>query len=236
MPPPPASCRAQAGSAEPVIRCCSIPHRTTHSRCWRARLPTAEASASRRGANGRSRYIVSGVAPAKLEAWAAELWVTGERTSGAAGAAVSGSPPRIGLGNDGWTEWLFDTHDVKYTKVTNADLQAGNLSSRFDVLVLPAGLGGGFGRGGAAGGGAGGGGGRGGRGAGPGGGRTERCDARGRRIHQERRHRAHLGQRRRERRAGASASRAEHHGWTLAERVFHRHVDHAGSRSTWRIL
>ena len=52
---------------------------------------------------GSSRYVVSGVAPAKLDAWASELWVTGERTSGASGAAVSGSPPRIGLGNEGWT-------------------------------------------------------------------------------------------------------------------------------------
>jgi hypothetical protein len=119
---------------------------------------------------GRARYVVSGVAPSKLDAWAAELWVTGERTSGVSGVGVSGSPPRIGLGNDGWTEWLFDTHDVKYTKVTNADLQAGDLASRFDVLVLPGGLGGGFGRGGGGGGGgaAGGAGGRGGRGGGQG--------------------------------------------------------------------
>ena len=54
-----------------------------------------------------------------------------------------------------WTEWLFDTHDVKYTKVTTADLQAGNLASRFDVLVLPDGLGGGRGGGGGGGGGGG---------------------------------------------------------------------------------
>ena len=97
--------------------------------------------------NGTSRYVVSGVAPSKLDAWASELWVTGERTTDNSGDAVSGSPPRIGLGNDGWTEWLFDTHDVKYTKVTNADLAKGNLSSRFDVLVLPNGIGGGRGGG-----------------------------------------------------------------------------------------
>src|ERR1019366_556039 len=73
-----------------------------------------------------ARYVLSGVAAAKLEALASEFWVTAERTSGAAGVAVSGSPPRIGLGNDGWTEWLFDTYGVSYTKVTAADLQAGN--------------------------------------------------------------------------------------------------------------
>ncbi len=117
------------------------------------------------GAGGRSRYILSGVSAAKLDAWAAELWVTGERTSGAAGIAVSGAPPRIGLGSEGgggaaqWTEWLFDTYGIKYSKVAAADLQAGNLSSKFDVLILPSGVGGGGGRGG-----------RGGRGGGGGGG------------------------------------------------------------------
>jgi hypothetical protein len=105
---------------------------------------------------GGGRYVLSGVSPAKVDAWAAELWVTGERTSGVAGASVSGSPPRVGLVNDGWTEWLFDTHDVQYTKLTTADLQAGNLGARFDVLVLPTGTGGG--RGGRGGGGGGGGG------------------------------------------------------------------------------
>jgi hypothetical protein len=117
------------------------------------------------GTDGRSRYVVSGVAPAKMDAWASELWVTGERTSGASTIATAGSPPRVGLANEGmaWTEWLFDTHGIKYTKVTNADLQAGNLVSKFDVLFLPNGVGG-FGRGG----GGGGGGGRGGRGGGAG--------------------------------------------------------------------
>ncbi|HEX3866431.1 MAG TPA: M14 family zinc carboxypeptidase [Gemmatimonadaceae bacterium] len=112
------------------------------------------------GASGRSRYVVTGVSAAKADAWASELWVTGERTSGASGLATAGSPPRIGLGNDGWTQWLLDTYGIKYTNVTAADLQSGNLASRFDVLVLPGGLGGrGFGGGGGRGG-------RGGRGGG----------------------------------------------------------------------
>ena len=37
-----------------------------------------------------SRYVVSGVAPAKMDAWASELWVTGERTSGRAGTSRLG--------------------------------------------------------------------------------------------------------------------------------------------------
>ncbi|MEO6879296.1 MAG: M14 family zinc carboxypeptidase, partial [Gemmatimonadaceae bacterium] len=86
------------------------------------------------GPAGASRYVLSGVPASKLNAWAAELWVTGTRTSGVAGTSVSGSPPRIGLGTDGWSEWLFDTHDIHYTKVSTADLQGGNLGARFDVL------------------------------------------------------------------------------------------------------
>jgi len=120
---------------------------------------------------GRSRYVLSGVAPATLDGWGKDLWVTGERTSGVAGTGVSGSPPRIGLANEGmnWTQWLFDTFGIKYTILNPADLAAGNLASKFDVLVLANGVGGGGrgGGGGAGGGGAGGGrGGRGGRGGG----------------------------------------------------------------------
>ena len=94
---------------------------------------------------GSSRYLVSGVSSQNLDAWARELWVTGERTSGAQGASVSGSPgtgrgPRIGVFNDGWTEWLFDTHEVKYTKLTAADLRSADLAARFDVLILPNGV------------------------------------------------------------------------------------------------
>ncbi|HVT37448.1 MAG TPA: M14 family zinc carboxypeptidase [Gemmatimonadaceae bacterium] len=96
----------------------------------------------------RARYILSGVNAGRLDAWAAELWVTGERVSGASGVTVSGSPPRIGLGNDGWTQWLFDTYGVKYQDaVAAADLAPGKLASRFDVLILPGGVGAG-GRGG----------------------------------------------------------------------------------------
>ncbi|MGH7619211.1 MAG: M14 family metallopeptidase, partial [Gemmatimonadaceae bacterium] len=122
--------------------------------------------------NGKSRYVLSGVAPAMLDGWARELWVTGERTSGATGVATSGL--RIGLGQEGmnWTEWLFDTFGIKYTMVTPADLSQGNLASKFDVLVLANGVGGG-GRGGRGGGGGGGRGGRGGRGGGAAGGPNE---------------------------------------------------------------
>jgi hypothetical protein len=101
----------------------------------------------------RARYVVSGVSAGKQDTWAAELWVTAERVSAGTGVTVSGSPPRIGLGNDGWTQWLFDTYGVKYQDaVAAADMVPGKLASRFDVLILPNGVGA-AGRGGRGGGG-----------------------------------------------------------------------------------
>jgi uncharacterized membrane protein YgcG len=120
------------------------------------------------GASGR--YVVAGVAPAKLDRWAQELWVQGTRGAASATRGAVRVPTRIALykaapGNmdQGWTEWLFDTHDFKYTLITPADLRAGNLGARFDVIVFASqGLGGGGGRGGRGGGGGAGGGGGGG--------------------------------------------------------------------------
>ncbi|HEV8448010.1 MAG TPA: M14 metallopeptidase family protein [Gemmatimonadaceae bacterium] len=125
-----------------------------------ATLRFAPASGSR-----GARYVVTGLDPAKADAWAKELWVTAERTSSAPAAA--NAPTRIalyksqpGVMDEGWTEWLFDTYNAKYTLITPADLKGGNLESRFDVIVVGSqGVGGG-GRGGRGGGG----GGRGGRG------------------------------------------------------------------------
>ncbi|HYV97709.1 MAG TPA: M14 metallopeptidase family protein, partial [Gemmatimonadaceae bacterium] len=117
---------------------------------------------------GPLTYVMSGVPAAQLQAWATELGVSAQRTNGA--SATANVPTRIALykagpGNmdEGWSEWLLDTYGYKYTLVSPADLQAGNLNARFDVIVFAsqgpssAGRGGrGGGRGGAAGGGRGG--------------------------------------------------------------------------------
>jgi hypothetical protein len=36
----------------------------------------------------------------------------------------------------GWTEWLFDSYGFKYTTITTADVRAGDLASRFDVVMF----------------------------------------------------------------------------------------------------
>jgi len=90
------------------------------------------------GAGGR--YVVDGVAAPTVERWVRELGLRAERT-GAAGQASARS--RIGLYqpwrasmDEGWTRWLFDDYGFPYTRITNADFQAGGLGTRFDVIIL----------------------------------------------------------------------------------------------------
>jgi hypothetical protein len=89
------------------------------------------------------RYIVSGVPMTQLERWAKELSLDAERTTDAATSGAVTASARIalykaspGIIDEGWTEWMLDTYGFPYTIITPADLRAGNLHSRFDVLVL----------------------------------------------------------------------------------------------------
>jgi hypothetical protein len=52
--------------------------------------------------------------------------------------------PRIGLYkawipsmDEGWTRWLFEQFGFEYTSLRNADIQAGNLHDKYDVIVFP---------------------------------------------------------------------------------------------------
>ncbi|HEX4749142.1 MAG TPA: hypothetical protein VH302_06325, partial [Bryobacteraceae bacterium] len=39
--------------------------------------------------------------------------------------------------DEGWTRWLFDFFGFEYKGVSNADIQAGNLKSKYDVIIFP---------------------------------------------------------------------------------------------------
>src|SRR5262249_30995132 len=39
--------------------------------------------------------------------------------------------------DEGWTRWVFDTFHVPYTSIVDRDVRAGQLATRFDVIILP---------------------------------------------------------------------------------------------------
>jgi hypothetical protein len=87
------------------------------------------------------RYLVSGIAPATLSQWVTELAVQAERIALPAGARPVRSRiaiyrPWTASMDEGWTEWLLDQYEFKYTVLTNADVVAGDLAARFDVVLL----------------------------------------------------------------------------------------------------
>ncbi len=133
---------------------------------FRAINAALAAGATVRFSSAAHKYIAAGGDAAKVDAAARELNVRAERASASAAPASVAAPTRIalyksspGVMDEGWTEWLLDTHGFKYTLVTPADLRAGSLGAKFDAIILASqGVGavGRGGRGGGAGGAAGG--------------------------------------------------------------------------------
>ena len=111
-------------------------------------------------------YVANGAGTAyRLAAIAAEIGVSFTGTSSQPGGELQAlKPMRVGLwdryGGDmpsGWTRWLFEQFDFDFEVVYAPELDAGNLNSRFDVLVfmssaIPSVRSGGGGRGGGRGG------------------------------------------------------------------------------------
>lgn len=96
-------------------------------------------------ANGRRGplYVITGGDRARIDGWARDLWVSGTRLTLTRPPASPVVPTRIGVykagpGNmdQGWTEWLMDEYQFRYTLVTPADLERGALGERFDVILM----------------------------------------------------------------------------------------------------
>jgi hypothetical protein len=45
--------------------------------------------------------------------------------------------PWVESTDEGWTRWLLEQYEFKFSTVTDADIRGGDLRARFDVIVLP---------------------------------------------------------------------------------------------------
>jgi hypothetical protein len=98
------------------------------------------------GPDGVARVAVTGVARARMEALAAEhdLDVTAGPAPRGTAAGTRIRAPRIAMyqpwggGNmdEGWTRWVLEQYGFTLTSLHNADVKAGQLRDRFDVIVL----------------------------------------------------------------------------------------------------
>lgn len=94
------------------------------------------------GGSRGGRYLVSGIPAAKGDAWVNELSLRAERrmTAGATATPVRSRiavyKPWTASMDEGWIEWLLDQYQFHYSILTNADVQAGDLGSRFDVVFI----------------------------------------------------------------------------------------------------
>src|SRR4051812_47969235 len=85
-----------------------------------------------------ARYLL---ASNKYDAMAADLGLIAERKN-APKNAVSITPrvaifrPGSQSMDEGWTEWLFDTHEFRFTPLLSAEVKAGNLNAKYDVIVF----------------------------------------------------------------------------------------------------
>jgi len=100
------------------------------NRAWRAK-------ASVRFESGR--YVISGLAPAAQDELVSSLAIRAERV---AAPAMKTPKPRVGLllantsMDEGWTRWVLDSYEFEYVRISGADIQAGSLRDKIDVLVI----------------------------------------------------------------------------------------------------
>jgi hypothetical protein len=90
-------------------------------------------------------FIVTGGSNELLSEIAKRTGVDITTPSGVPKNAYALRTPRIGLfqryrgGNmdEGWTRLMFEQFEIEYTTIRDAEITAGHLASRFDVIILP---------------------------------------------------------------------------------------------------
>ncbi len=105
------------------------------NRTWRA------GGSVRLLAGHEARYVLSGLSADAAAEMVRSLALRAERRSV---AGVQLQRPRIGLYrpwtanmDEGWTRWLLEGYDFEFGSLRDADVRAGGLRDRYDVVVLP---------------------------------------------------------------------------------------------------
>jgi hypothetical protein len=87
------------------------------------------------------RYVVTGLPDATARQMADRLAL---RASRGPGAGTGLDRPRLGLYrpwtasmDEGWTRWLLERYGFSFSNFSTADARAGDLRSRYDVILLP---------------------------------------------------------------------------------------------------
>lgn len=118
------------------------------ARAMRAGADVSRASAPFRAA-GRAfaagAFLVRGLDEGRARTLAAETGLTlTALPKGEEPASVPFAPRRVGvyrpfvpLTDEGWVRWVLERHEVPYTGLRDAEVRAGGLRSRYDVIVLP---------------------------------------------------------------------------------------------------
>ncbi len=85
-------------------------------------------------------YVVTGLSGSERQGLVAELHLRADR-AGSAGTRLA--RPRVALYrpwnasmDEGWTRWLLEMYDFGFTSLRNADVLAGGLRDRYDVIVI----------------------------------------------------------------------------------------------------
>jgi len=86
------------------------------------------------------RFIISGLSGSTSQSLVGDLNL---RAQGAGSAGQRLNRPRLGLFrpwqasmDEGWTRWMLERYGFDVVSVRNADIKAGSLKDRFDVLIL----------------------------------------------------------------------------------------------------
>ena len=91
-------------------------------------------------AGSAGQYVITGLSGAARSAIVSDLHL---QASGSAAGARSLDRPRIGVYrpwnpsmDEGWTRWLLERYGFEFASLRNADVLAGDLRGRYDVILI----------------------------------------------------------------------------------------------------